>query len=835
MIEMKELELDGVEYDSFVDKTSREHVANLNYVVLGILPEEPETDGGSGEDDETTKSDYIFNSDEDEFKLGSFSLKGQSYNDGTYHIPQVIDLTGKPVTVRIKSYNSNGVESERTSHTLYMCQYSADVETLKETLYTSTTSNPYYISGTRDKLPFYNVTADGKAGTSYHPDMWRIEKKQAGYEGGGVVTLTHNAEDKNALVLAEGAKSAVIFNIYDGVDLDIKLWYGTMDGDPALIQPPVGDGAGDDNEEITPQPNGLVQKVANLENEMKALKDDIAEDNTDPELAEDVATLNDTLFETVDLNPSINLWNPATAYTRVSENKIDGGTELLTSATIPCKSGDAIYVRAKQADGTIATTGNVQCYRFVDADGNKNEPRCNISHTYTVPETVSGLGEIVGVEVGIQTAWLTTNEKTAADIMVTINKDYNKKDFVEWHENNIVTRDRITPLKEQVDGLSATVARVAPELPDYWVPHLNAKIARVRELQRAGGKDCYSFIAMADFHHSGSNEDVVASEHSPQMIKRIADACNIKYCLCLGDIQSGGALETKELMDAHWDEIHDIFAPIRDITLFTPGNHDGAYGKYDKDGNGKLDTLDNYVYNLPRTEMYDRIFRSVSKIPGVVFNDTGDAYYVDDSVAKVRYLLMNTQWVPNDDVDGNGCNLYTVMRHGCLGQSQLNFAVEALKSLPDEDWHVVTGGHYPITQVEAINDGGGRDLSLFRDMLCAFQKRTTFTRTYGTKGEYNYVSLDVDFTDAKGCVAGAFAGHVHNDYIFTDFAFPIILHTADACGSFKEGGSIGAKGKAGTITERAFDVVTVDKKKGKIYLTKVGLGQDREVDLKTPS
>ena len=99
----------------------------------------------------------------------------------------------------------------------------------------------------------------------------------------------------------------------------------------------------------------------------------------DMEARDDITALNDSVFEIEKTEPSINLWNPATAYTRVSKNTTDDGTELLTSATIACKSGDTIYIRVKQDDGTVASTTSVQCYRLVDANGNKNEPRCNIT------------------------------------------------------------------------------------------------------------------------------------------------------------------------------------------------------------------------------------------------------------------------------------------------------------------------------------------------------------------------------------------------------------------------------------------------------------------------
>lgn len=381
--------------------------------------------------------------------------------------------------------------------------------------------------------------------------------------------------------------------------------------------------------------------------------------------------------------------------------------------------------------------------------------------------------------------------------------------------------------RESLANLSADFGGNVDELPDYWKAHIAEKITTVRNRQRTVGKNGYSFVVMADFHHPGN------ADYSPRLIKRIAETCDIRHCLCLGDIQTGGALTRKEEVIAGWNEIHDIFSPIRDMTLFTAGNHDGAYGRYDANGDGTISGVDEfYVYNFTREEIYDSIFRQVSLIPGVVFNDTGDGYYVDDTTHKVRYLLLNSQWsVYEENEDGTAAN--NLMRKCRFGQSQQDFAIAALKSLPDGDWTVVFGCHMPICAFPG--DGGGGDLSLFREVLIAFQNRSAYSGTYGTIGEYDYVSVNVDFSDAKGRVVGAFSGHMHNDLLNTDYPFPIMTIAADNHTSFKdiEGGGITEVGELGTITEQAFDVMTVDNKNGVIYATRIGKGVDRVISMGT--
>lgn len=387
----------------------------------------------------------------------------------------------------------------------------------------------------------------------------------------------------------------------------------------------------------------------------------------------------------------------------------------------------------------------------------------------------------------------------------------------------VLYAEQVLTAEQQAQARANIGAAKDNALPDYWQTHLAEKIATIRERQRVAGKDGYSFIVMADFHHP-SNAD-----YSPALIKRIAEACDIKYCLCLGDIQTGAAEPQKANIIKGWEEIHDIFDPIRAFTLFTAGNHDGAYGRYDVDGNGEVDaTEDYYVYNFTREEIYDTIFRSVSKIPGVVFNDTGDAYYVDDTTAKVRYLLMNSHWAVYEE-DENGVAVNNFMRKARFGQNQQDFALAALKSIPDDNWTVVVGCHMPIAPFPG--DGGSHDIGLFRRMLEAFQNRTTFSETHGNPGDYDYVVIDTDFTDAKGRVVGAFAGHMHNDIIATEYAFPVMSIAADNYGSFKTNGLIAEPGELGTITEQSFNVMTVDKKADVIFATKIGKGSDQIISM----
>lgn len=356
-------------------------------------------------------------------------------------------------------------------------------------------------------------------------------------------------------------------------------------------------------------------------------------------------------------------------------------------------------------------------------------------------------------------------------------------------------------------------------IPGYWEAHLTKKIAAIKNLQRSGGKDCYSFVVIADYHRYSN-----LGKRSPVLIKKVMDECGIRFCLCLGDIQSGGAWKTKAQELAEWEEIENEFAPIRDRTLMIPGNHDGAYGSEDINGDGVIHGVtDYYIYNLTPDEMYDLIYRKVSLINGATFSGDCNGYYVDDTAAKVRYIMVNTHY-SDGVVNENGTAVNNYMRKMRIGQSQHNMVMEALKNIPGEDWHVVIGSHMPLTVFRG--EGGGGDLQVLCEVLTAYQNRTVCCGTFGTEGTYDYVSVDVDFSDAKGSVIGAFAGHLHEDLSSSEYVFPIITTASDNTVTFKIDGVVSA-GEVGTVTEQSFDVFTVNKRTGVIHATKIGYGENR--------
>lgn len=92
---------------------------------------------------------------------------------------------------------------------------------------------------------------------------------------------------------------------------------------------------------------------------------------------------------------------------------------------------------------------------------------------------------------------------------------------------------------------------------------------------------------------------------------------------------------------------------------------------------------------------------------------------------------------------------------------------------------------------------------------------------------YDYVSVNHDFSDAKGEFIAYFHGHDHKDSVN---ARDSIKDIGTRCDGVQENAEeLRAQRVSGTITEQSFDVFTVNRKTRKIYAAKIGAGEDREI------
>ena len=357
------------------------------------------------------------------------------------------------------------------------------------------------------------------------------------------------------------------------------------------------------------------------------------------------------------------------------------------------------------------------------------------------------------------------------------------------------------------------------KLPDYWEAYLPAKIETINNLHSEGGKDCFSFPLITDIHIRQN-----LGKYSGLLIRKILDECYLPFALCVGDVVNRGSGSDTH-METDFVDVETLFKPIRDRLLQTQGNHDGSWGYQDYNGDG---TIDYYGYNFTPEKLHSLIYRKVGLVGDCHFDTSGTGYWIDDVSNKVRYIILNTHNNPYEE-DETGLAVYNNMSKFKLQQSQFDLVIDAVSTVPDNDWGVLTASHIPLNHLSNSADSNSTyaNLVLMAKVLNAYRTKTTFNGSYAGQYGYDAITVNVDFTSAKGEYIAHFAGHTHID---SATVFNGISIFTTRCDGKNEPSDSGLTKTKGTVTEQSFDVFTVNRKEKKIYVTKIGAGDKRYWD-----
>ncbi len=375
-------------------------------------------------------------------------------------------------------------------------------------------------------------------------------------------------------------------------------------------------------------------------------------------------------------------------------------------------------------------------------------------------------------------------------------------------------------------------------IPAHWNEHLDEQMYTINYLTEEGCQDSFSFIVMTDMHYEDN-----PSMLSPLIAKKIADECNIKHILCLGDLQTEKSAEKNELyINEEWKSIASSLEPIKDRLLMTQGEYDGTFGNSDGE--------DTPSFRLPRGTIYRQIFAPVSAMQNAVFSSDGRGYFVDDISHKVRYIMLSS-YANSDRTNVEGAILYKNSDNFRFGTPQLTLVRDALMSIPSDDYSVVIASHRPLDRDGSFTAWGGSgtggdavdrygEATLMIRLLNAYVGRESFSGSFeGTQtdddGKYDSSGISADFSSAKGRLIGFFSGGTHRDEAFEPGtaenggeACDFFVFTT-RCDGFAEFDSEKREQRAvDSTTEQCFDVFTVNKKTGLVYATRIGVGSDRE-------
>lgn len=356
-------------------------------------------------------------------------------------------------------------------------------------------------------------------------------------------------------------------------------------------------------------------------------------------------------------------------------------------------------------------------------------------------------------------------------------------------------------------------------IPADWYGEIKSTVDAVNQINVAESNNTVRFMFAADIHlNPYSNSSY--TENLGKVSAEVMRACNIPYFVTGGD----NCTQSSEFMPSDFEpnmkELLDQLSPIpKSNILLSVGNHDGATGTaYDQFGEKVY-----YRFQLSNAERSNVFFGwQRESNEHKKFDSDGTYYYMDDPATKTRYIVLNSfwsQWEGNEE--GYVYNIEHSFFHSHrFGAQQLHWFAEEALDMPKEYGAVIVVHFAP----------GARDFDIFKGIVEAFNDRTTYEGKYTDNEDWQKVDMAVNYTNAYGEIIAVFQGHNHMNAEYDYFKNVPCINTTTTGAYWAVRDENAAERIKGTSSEFAVDVVTIDRTARKIYLTRLGAGDDRVID-----
>ena len=331
-----------------------------------------------------------------------------------------------------------------------------------------------------------------------------------------------------------------------------------------------------------------------------------------------------------------------------------------------------------------------------------------------------------------------------------------------------------SPTKTNLYENALEISKLKQDIPSYYEKHLTDKITEVRAKETFSGVSGDEFIFITDYHMERN------ANNSPSLIDKIIHQTGAKKIVFGGD-----AYDASSAPDLALNKIADFYSMF--------------YENADK----ILSCVGNHEYNNPASNKPEQ------QIPN------GQVYA---SIVNRNDLIHHSRYTCNYTIL-NRSNETMYVFIGCeyssnITNESIKYVLETIKN--NYGYNIIVFSHVGL-------DNGGDDGNV-ANIVGGFKRMTDGIDKFNQKSNYIFDGITYDYSGCTGEVICVFSGHNHVDgCIRTDGGLNVISTTCDAYGA-PEGGVVRTKG---TITEQAFDVVNIDYENKKIYMTRVGAGEDR--------
>lgn len=349
-----------------------------------------------------------------------------------------------------------------------------------------------------------------------------------------------------------------------------------------------------------------------------------------------------------------------------------------------------------------------------------------------------------------------------------------------------------------------------------WYDEITAASNKVKALNDKLGDSAAQFLFVSDIHYEPSRVNYDRIKNIGKVAAGAMQLCDIPFFMVTGDntTQSSG-YSTSDLSE-NMKSMLDVLSPVpTDNILLTVGNHDGATGKTEKDG-----VKTHYCYQLDNHQRADIYFEWQKSNTYKNFGRDGTYYYIDDAYTKTRYIMLNTFYSQFEGgEDGLVSDLeHSFFHHPNIGADQYDWLCKKALDMP-EGYAAVIGTHNAFSPA---------DRSVLNSIISAYTEKKLCEVSYTGAQKWQNVNINEDFSESKGEIIAIFQGHDHRDAVNTT-TYPVPCITITTAGAdIRDENS--EERIPGTTTETALDIVTIDRENRKIYLTRLGVGEDRVVE-----
>lgn len=351
------------------------------------------------------------------------------------------------------------------------------------------------------------------------------------------------------------------------------------------------------------------------------------------------------------------------------------------------------------------------------------------------------------------------------------------------------------------------------EYPDYIEREV---LKSVDEIQKYQNEKTSTVAFMTDIHYALNHNHTVRFQRLMRAYREIAKRVAPDMLIFGGDYTNEGCKEYKTKCFRELRALID-----REPYFPVNGNHDDG-SIWDK----AYICADRATNHLTHTELYKLFYNHLPKLGASFDENNPSLYYLyNDHAKKVRYVFLDACDVPYI-FDEEGKLKYHAQWLFAMSQKQLDWLCSCALKFDEPGWSVLFVTHSLLLPAEVEHPPEiSKNMELLRRIVLAYQKGENYSESFG-EGDFARNIYAPFQSKIRGDIIGFLVGDYHCDDVVYYDGIPLIL-TGNAVMYDK-----GAKNRVrrdGDETELLFDVVTVDPEKRKIYVVRVGSGENREV------